>query len=206
MNSTRNMSCLLTFVCVLYSSTGCIPPTPIEQRGIAYNEPQVGTTTIMRGDFHSREDTSKFFSETDVWYVNVLFNVQCSDKRSDEELLRLSVSVARKEHLRAIRRMHSEYGGRVPEYVQFLIYRENSPGALWTGLYTTATISPLSDLFDKSISPENFLKRAIVRTPKEPIPGEWYVDMAIEHYKNGQAEEDESPESEEAPDSGADSE
>lgn len=46
---------------------------------------------------------------------------------------------------------------------------------------------------------EDFLKRAIVRTPKEPIPGKWYVDMAIEHYKNGQAEEDESAKSEEVP-------
>ncbi len=208
MNSTRNMCYLLTFACVLHGSTGCIPPTPLghEQRSATHNVPQVGVTPIICEDFHARTDLSKAYSKTDVWYVKVAFYAQHNDARSDEELLRLSVSRVRNELLREIRQEHGRLGGRVPKYVQFVIYREELPGALWTGLYTTATISPLSDLFDKSISPENFLKRAIVRTPKEPIPGEWYVDMAIEHYKNGQAEEDESPESEEAPDSGADSE
>ncbi len=208
MNPTRKMSYLLTFVCVLYGTTGCIPPTPLghEQRSATHNVPQVGATPIICEDFHARTDLSKVYSKTDVWYVKVAFYAQHNDARSDEELLRLSVSRVRNELLREIRQKHGRLGGRVPEYVQFVIYRENSPGALWTGLYTTATISPLSDLFDKSISPEDFLKRAIVRTPKESIPGEWYVDMAIDHYKNGQAAEDESPKSEEAPDSGANSE
>jgi len=161
---------------------GCTPPVPIsgERRGISCNQPQLGTTIIEKDDDDRHYPTT--FSDGDIWYARVSFNVRADDARPDEEILLLSLETTRRDLLPDIREDLTRMGGHTPRYIQFVVYRDHPPGSAWPGRYSIAAILSIERLFDKSLSAEELLATGVVQSTPEGAVGEWHIDMAIAHY------------------------
>ncbi len=157
-------------------------PQMSEQRGITYNEPQVGVAHAEERYLRSTEYFFDGFPEDCVRYVEVDFNVKEGEPRTDRELLLQSLEDTMAEHMDKIEKLREAKGGQC-DWISFVVFRNRHDVG---GRYTAGIVVPLAEFLDPESSAQGILDASRIHT--SPLEARkdlrnWYTKMAIEHQR-----------------------